>query len=81
MSRRSYGTGGLRVRRGSWYGQWWVGDRRMNRKLGPVRQPGTRQGLTKRQAEARLRELIREVKPAPAGAEQLTALHCSARQI
>ena len=81
MSKRSYGTGNLRVRRGSWYAQWWVGDRRVQRKIGPVRQPGTREGLTKRQAEARLRELIQEVKPAPAGAEQLTVAEAGERYV
>jgi integrase len=81
MQRRSYGTGNLRVRRGSWYGQWRVGERRIQRKLGPVRQPGTREGLTKRQAEARLRELIQEVKPAPAGAEQLTLAEAGERLV
>jgi hypothetical protein len=66
MACRSYGTGNLRARGGVWYGQWWVGERRVQRKIGPVRQPGTRQGLTKRQAGARLRALMQEVKPAPA---------------
>ena len=58
--RRSYGTGNLRVRRGAWYGQWWIGDRRVQRKLGPVRQPGTREGLTRKQAEAELRRRMQE---------------------
>jgi integrase len=79
--KRSYGTGNLRVRRGAWYGQWHVGGRRVQRKLGAVRQPGTRQGLTKRQAEARLRELIQDVKPAPAGSEQLTVAEAGERYI
>src|SRR5918994_3331328 len=58
--RRSYGTGNLRVRRNSWYGQWWIGDRRVQRKLGPVRQPGTREGLTRKQAEGELRRRMQE---------------------
>jgi hypothetical protein len=64
MARRSYGTGNLRARGGVWYGQWWIGGRRVQRKLGPVRPPGTRQGLTRKMAEARPRALIQEVKPA-----------------
>ena len=70
MARRSYGTGNLRVRRGAWYGMWWVGGRRVQRKLGPVREPGTRRGLTKRQAEAVLRRRI-EATAAPAPAASL----------
>jgi integrase len=64
-SRRSYGTGNLRVRRGSWYGQWWVGERQVQRKLGPVRKPGTRQGLTRKQAEIELRRMMSATRPAP----------------
>jgi integrase len=63
MARRSYGTGNLRVRRGSWYGQWWVGDRRVQRKLGSKREPGSRRGLTRKQAE---RELQRHIEAAEA---------------
>jgi integrase len=39
----------------SWYGKWWVGGRQVMRVLGPVRAPGSRIGLTTRQAEAALR--------------------------
>ena len=65
--RRSHGTGNLRVRGGAWYGQWRVGERRVQRAIGPVRKPGTRRGLTKRQAEAQLRALMQEVPSGPAG--------------
>lgn len=37
----------------------------MQRKLGPVRQPGTREGLTRKQAETELRRLMQEVRTAP----------------
>jgi integrase len=63
-ARRSYGTGNLRLRRGSWYGQWWIGGRRVQRKLGPKREPGSRDGLTRKQAEAELRRRI-EATEAP----------------
>jgi hypothetical protein len=33
-----------------------------NRKLGPVRRPGTREGLTRTQAEKRLRELMETIQ-------------------
>ena len=63
MARRSRGTGSLSVRRDargldSWYGQWWVGGRRVTRKLGPKRESGARRGLTRSQAE---RELQRQI--------------------
>ena len=63
VAKRSYGTGQLRVVRDaagreSWYGRWRGGGRRRNRKLGPKRQPGTRDGLTRVQAERRLQQLI-----------------------
>jgi integrase len=80
MARRSYGTGSLITYRGKWYGQWWVGDRRVKRAIGPKREPGSRHGLTKRQAEARLRMLMQEVLPAPPG-EHLTLAEAGARYL
>lgn len=65
MARRSYGTGRLYVKAGAWYGRWRVGDHRPNRKLGKVREPGTREGLTKRQAEAEMRRQMEAVTVAP----------------
>ena len=78
MARRNYGTGNLRIRRGSWYGQWWVGDRRIQRKLGPVRQPGTRQGLTRKMAEVELRRRI-EATEAPKPTSKLTVTEAGER--
>jgi len=43
------------VKAGNWYGRWWVGDQRVKRKLGAVRDPGSRTGLTKSQAEREMR--------------------------
>ncbi len=57
---RPHGTGGVVEKGNRWYGQWWVRGRRVKRSLGPVREPGTREGLTRKQAEARLRELMLE---------------------
>ncbi len=62
--RRAYGSGSLHVYRSAWYGKWWIGGRQIKRKVGPIRTPGTREGLTKSQAEAELRRLIQEVRPA-----------------
>jgi integrase len=66
--RRSYGTGSLFARtdsagRETWYGQWRAGGRQVRRALGPKRAPGSREGLTRAQAEARMRHLMAEVKP------------------
>ena len=63
MARRSKGTGSLSTRKdarsvASWYGQWWVGGRRATRALGRKREPGTRLGLTRAQAERELQRLI-----------------------
>ena len=64
-SRRSYGTGRLYVKSGAWYGRWWIDGQRVNRKLGPVREPGSREGLTKREAEAAMRRQIQLVTAGP----------------
>lgn len=64
MTRRSYGSGSLFVRRDaagneSWYGKWYANGQRVKRKIGPKRRPGSRDGLTRAQAE---RELHRRVE-------------------
>jgi integrase len=60
MSRRNYGTGSLRQVGHSWIGSWYgPDDRRIKRRIGPVRTTGASDGLTKAQAEkefARLRQ-------------------------
>jgi integrase len=68
--RRSYGTGSIRTRGDSWYGQWWIGDRRVERKLGRKRQPGGSEGLTHKQAEAELRRRIEITQAAPVTGRQ-----------
>jgi integrase len=59
--RRANGAGSVYIKHGSYYGRWLTARGHTNRRLGPVRQPGTASGLTRRQAEARLRELMDEV--------------------
>jgi integrase len=61
VARRSYGTGSLFARGDAWYGQWRIGGRLVKRKLGARREPGSRQGLTKAQAEAELRRRISDL--------------------
>jgi integrase len=69
-ARRSYGSGRVYIRsdsagREAYYGSWWSNGRRVNRKLGPKRARGSREGLTAAQAEAELRRLMRDVQSAP----------------
>jgi len=71
QAKRRYGTGSVFEKRHAWYGQWRVRDRLVTRKLGPVRAPGSRDGLTRTMAEARLRRLMSEVV-LPAVAERVT---------
>jgi integrase len=72
-ARRSYGTGSLYERADSagritFYGHWRANGRQVKRRIGPKRCDGTRDGLTRVQAEAELRRMIGEVAvSAPAG--------------
>jgi integrase len=59
------------VKSDAYYGKWRVHGRQVMRKLGPIREPGTRTGLTRAQAEARLRALMAETS-LPASTERLT---------
>ncbi len=61
-SKRTYGSGSVIVHRGSWYGRWRVGGRYVKRKLGAIREPGSREGLTRKQAEMALRRQMTEVR-------------------
>jgi integrase len=78
--RRQYGSGSVIVHRGAWYGQWWVGARRVKRKLGPIRRPGTREGLTRKQAEVVLHRLM-SAETATAPQERLTVGEAGERLI
>lgn len=57
----------LRAPRRAWAGvvvrKWWSGERRVQRKLGPKREPGGREGLTRAQAERELRRRIEGERP------------------
>src|SRR5687767_3904346 len=60
--RRAKGAGTVYLKHGCYYGRWYTVDGgRANRKLGPARKPSTATGLTRAQAEKRLRELMSEV--------------------
>jgi integrase len=80
--KRSYGTGSLYVRedangREVYYGRWRIGARKFNRRIGPVRTTGERDGLSKAEAEAELRRLIAEVKPDASVATSMTVCELS----
>jgi integrase len=62
QNKRNYGSGSVIVHRGAWYGRWWIGTRYVKRKLGEIRQPGSREGLTRKQAEIALRRMMAEVR-------------------
>ena len=90
MGKRTYGTGSLKVVGQSWVGQWYGPDgRRVKRKIGPARKPGSTAGLTKAQAERELRR-IRErdallvatgrVTMEEAGAEHVLRLELKGRK-
>ena len=85
MSRRSYGTGSLYVRRDAagretWYGQWRVGAKLVKRRIGQRREAGTSNGLTKAQAERELRRKI-DSERASASRERVTIAEAGERYI
>ncbi len=69
--KRAYGSGSVIEQSGAFYGKWRINGRQVMRKLGPCRRPGTRDGLSRAQAEARLRQLMTQtvLPPSP---ERLT---------
>jgi integrase len=71
-ARRSNGTGTLHVQtradgRQLWYGRWYVGTRRLNRRIGLKRPRGSGKGLTKIQAEEELRRMMLRDRPLEVG--------------
>src|SRR4051794_40214412 len=67
-NRRSYGSGSLYIRTDStgnesWYAHWRSNGRQVKRRIGDKRTAGSRDGLTRPQAEAQLRRLIAETRP------------------
>jgi integrase len=84
--RRSYGTGSLYVRedgagRETWYGKWRTNGRQIKRAVGPVRTPGARDGLTRAQAEKKLRDLMAETPAARPTTERLTLAEVAPRYL
>ena len=80
--RRPRGTGAVFQKGDRWYGQWYVRGRLVKRSLGPVRPVGTRDGLTRTQAESRLREMMQETDSAPEPVtERMTIAQVGERRI
>ena len=86
-ARRSYGTGSLHVREdangnGTWHARWYApGGQRVKRRIGPARAPGSREGLTRAQAEQEMRRLMAEVKPSAAAHDRIDIAEAGARYI
>ena len=83
--RRGYGSGSLTVKTDaagaeSWYGLWYSGGKRVKRRLGAKRSRGSHDGLTRPQAEARLRELIGQTTVRATG-ERLTIAEVARRYL
>lgn len=75
MPKRSHGVGHVYVKSGAWYARWRAGDGRLlNRRLGPVRTPGTATGLTRREVERVFRKVreAEEAAPRPVLASRAT---------
>jgi integrase len=78
-SRRSHGTGSLTVRHGKWFARWRIGDQEVSRVVGPIRDPGSRAGLTRVQAERELRRLMDTHAAAVAARDRLTVMEAGTR--
>jgi integrase len=75
VAKRSYGTGQLYVKQGAWFGRWRTSDgRRLNRRLGDVRERGSANGLTRHEVERKFRKLREEedANPQPRVARRVT---------
>jgi hypothetical protein len=86
MARRSYGSGSLTFRADgngaeTWYGLWRTGGRRVKRALGPKRAPGSRDGLTRTQAEAELRRRMQAGAVVIGKAERKTVVEAGERYV
>ena len=86
VAKRSYGTGSLYSRkdmrgRETWYAKVRIDGRQVKRVVGPKREAGARDGLTRRQAEARLRRLLDELAAAPRVVERMTVNEAGRRYL
>src|SRR5258708_904407 len=68
MRRRRYQSGSLKKRCGKWVGQWWEGDQRRNRVLGPIAT------MTKSDAKAALNQVLAELRASQADVDSNVSL-------
>jgi integrase len=85
-TRRPYGSGSLSIRtdgrgRESYYGRWRIAGKQTQRRLGAVRAPGTRAGLTVSQAEAELRRQMDETTSVRSVGDRLAITEAAAEYI
>ena len=74
--KRANGTGAVHIKHGAYYGRWITSaGRYANQRLGAVRRPGSSSGLTRTQAERRLRELMAEDAAAPTAPDRDRTIH------
>lgn len=71
-ARRPYGTGSVYIKGNRWLGRWYSDGKPRKLSLGPTRTPHRRDGLTKRQAEAKLQKAMAETLAAPALGERVS---------
>jgi hypothetical protein len=82
--KRSYGTGELYGKHGSYYARWRTSDGpKLNRKVGPVRPPGTSDGLTRSQAERMFRKMqeVEEKRPSRRRGAQAITVNAAASSL
>jgi hypothetical protein len=74
-AKRAYGTGSLYLKDGAWYGRWRTADGRRNaQRIGVARTNANRTGLTKKEAEAALREILLAATLGPGEASDQTTV-------
>jgi hypothetical protein len=77
--KRTYGTGELYEKHASYYARWRTSDgRKLNRKVGAVRTPGSSDGLTRSQAERMFRKMQEAEERRPSRPRGVTPITVSA---
>jgi integrase len=79
MGRRPHGTGSVYEQGASWYGRWYQNGKRVKRKIGPIRQPGSRDGLTENMVGKRLQRMMLEADAIEPVAERITVQEAGER--
>lgn len=80
MAKRQYGSGSLFVVGSAGYGQWRVAGKLTKRRLGAVRTGSSAVGLSRKDAEVALRELMVRTAASPVG-ERITFVDAARRHV